>query len=167
MTSVICHVALAAWVASVSGCANSHSADLPSPLERSEPHEALAFYEGTWTILDKEHEGYRETCSWLGEVRRHIVCRARVQSADGPREWIFNQHHTRRVVRDRRYKLYSTGELYDAEKDPDETRNLAVELPEVRGRLAAVLESLPPDAALPFPFRSISAFKFRAAGRLK
>jgi hypothetical protein len=87
MTSVICHVvALAAWVALVSGCANSHSADLPSPLERSEPHAALAFYEGTWTILDKEHEGYRETCSWLDEVRRHIVCRARVQKADGPRE---------------------------------------------------------------------------------
>jgi arylsulfatase A-like enzyme len=91
----------------------------------------------------------------------------RGEAADGPREWIFNQHNTRRVVRDRRHKLYSTGELFDAERDPDETRNLAAELPEVRARLAAVLDSLPPDARLPFPFRSISAFKFRAAGQLK
>lgn len=86
-------------------------------------------------------------------------------SADGPRDWIFNQHHTRRVVRDRRHKLYSTGELYDVEKDPDETRT--VEDPAARERLAAVLRSLPPDERLPFPYRSISAFKLRAAGQLK
>lgn len=91
----------------------------------------------------------------------------RGRAADGPREWIFNQHHTRRVVRDRRHKLYSTGELYDAETDPDETRNLATEAPAARERLRGVLDGLPPDASLPFPVRSISAFRLRAAGQLK
>ena len=86
MSIVIRRVALAAWLASVSGCVNSQPAGLPSPSERSEPHEALAFYEGTWTILDKKHEGYRETCSWLAEGRRHIVCKSRVQTANGPQE---------------------------------------------------------------------------------
>ena len=88
-------------------------------------------------------------------------------ASDGPREWIFNQHHTRRVVRDRRYKLYSTGEFFDALEDPGETRDLAAAAPEVRARLRAVLDSLPPDASLPFPPRSISAFRLRAAGLLK
>lgn len=84
MAIAIRRVALAALLASFSGGANSESADLP--LERSEPHEALAFYEGTWTIVNKGHEGYRETCSWLAEGRRHIVCRARYQTANGFRE---------------------------------------------------------------------------------
>ncbi len=78
--------AFATWLVSVSGWANSQPAALPSPSERSEPHEALAFYEGTWTILDSKHEGYRETCSWLAGGRRHIVCRASVQTASGTRE---------------------------------------------------------------------------------
>lgn len=86
MAIVICRVALAAWFASVSGCSNSQSAELPLPSERSEPHEALAFYEGTWTIPDKKHESYRETCSWLAKARRHIVCRARDETANGPLE---------------------------------------------------------------------------------
>ena len=87
MSIVIRRVALAAWLASVSVCANSQPASLPSPSERSEPHEALAFYEGTWTYLDgKPEEGFRETCSWLAEGRRHMVCRARWQTANGPRE---------------------------------------------------------------------------------
>ena len=86
VSSVTRRVALSAWLASVVGFANSQSASLSSPLERSEPHEALAFYEGTWTITDKEHESYRETCSWLAGGRRHVVCSASVQTANGPRE---------------------------------------------------------------------------------
>ncbi|MEO6363868.1 MAG: hypothetical protein ABIO71_11605, partial [Caldimonas sp.] len=58
----------------------------PSPLGYSEPHEALAFYEGTWTSLDKKHEDLQETCSWLAGGRRHIVCKTRKQTATGPRE---------------------------------------------------------------------------------
>ena len=34
-------------------------------------------------MADKKREGFRETCSWLPEGRRHIVCRARVQRAEG------------------------------------------------------------------------------------
>jgi len=83
---VIRRVALAAWLLSVAGCATSQPAELPLPLERLEPYEALAFYEGTWTLLSKGHEGYRETCSWMVGGRRHIVCRARQQTASGERE---------------------------------------------------------------------------------
>lgn len=83
---VTCRVALAAWLASVGGYSHSQSAELPLPSARSEPHEALAFYEGTWTIPDKKHKRYRETCSWLAKGRRHIVCRARNETANGPVE---------------------------------------------------------------------------------
>ena len=84
---VIGRVALVAWLASVSGSAPSQAADLPLPSEPLDPYEALSFYEGTWALLGKGNEGYRETCSWLaGGGRRHIVCRASVQTAEGPRE---------------------------------------------------------------------------------
>ena len=87
MTTVIARVALAAGLASVSGCSSWPTADLPALSEPSDPYEALAFYEGTWTLLHKEHKGYREICSWLaGGGRRHIVCRSSMQTADGPRE---------------------------------------------------------------------------------
>lgn len=84
MSIVIRRVALAAWLASVSACANSQPVSLPS--ERSEPHESLAFFEGTWTTLDAEPKDFRETCSWLAGGRRHMVCRSRWQAANGPRE---------------------------------------------------------------------------------
>jgi arylsulfatase A-like enzyme len=84
------------------------------------------------------------------------------------REWIFNQLHTRRVVRDERFKLYSTGELFDAEADREETRNLAGSddptATAARKRLQGVLDSLPPDAPPPIKLLSQSAFKLRAAG---
>jgi len=83
---VIFRLAVAIGLASVSGFSNSQSAESSSPAERSEHHEALAFYEGTWTIPDKQHEGLRETCSWLAEGRRHIICRSRGQTANRPWE---------------------------------------------------------------------------------
>jgi hypothetical protein len=85
---VIYRISLAAFLAFFGVGVSSLTADLSSPSERSEPHEALSFYEGTWTILGKEHETVRETCSWLAEGRRHIVCRGREQTAKGPREWL-------------------------------------------------------------------------------
>jgi arylsulfatase A-like enzyme len=85
------------------------------------------------------------------------------------RTWIFNQYHTRRVVRDERFKLYSTGEFYDAEADRDETRNLAASTDKStvasRVRLEEVLRKLPADAAPPFLLLSQSAFKLRTAER--
>ncbi|MGC3970980.1 MAG: sulfatase-like hydrolase/transferase [Pirellulales bacterium] len=83
-----------------------------------------------------------------------------------PRDWIFAQYASTRVVRDQRFKLYSTGELYDLTKDVNETTNLAAstspDAVEARTRLQAVLAQLPADAKLPFSFRSSSAFKLEA-----
>ncbi len=74
--------------------------------------------------------------------------------AHPPREWIYSQLGTNRVVRDKRYKLYSDGRLYDAEADPDERVDLAAsEDPAAvaaRRKLGSVLKSLPKDAKLPF-----------------
>lgn len=79
----ICRVAIAACLALVAASAVSQPARLPPVL--SDPHEALAFYEGTWTLLDGK-EGFQETCSWLAGGRRHMVCTARGQTANGPGE---------------------------------------------------------------------------------
>jgi hypothetical protein len=87
VSTVALRVTFAAWLLAVSAGASAQPAKPPSPMERSEPHEALTFYEGTWTILeDKEHASYRDTCSWLPEGRRHIVCKARAQTPNGPIE---------------------------------------------------------------------------------
>jgi arylsulfatase A-like enzyme len=87
-----------------------------------------------------------------------------------PRSWIFAQYRPDRVVRDNRYKLWSDGRLYDLEADPGETRPLAVtdgaEVPRARSRLQAVLDAMPADTPLPFPHRSLSAFR-QAAARKK
>ena len=90
------------------------------------------------------------------------------------RPWTFTQYSTTRVIRDQRYKLYSTGELYDLAEDPFETVDLtagaaslegpalAAESENARDRLQAILDAQPPDAKWPFTFRSISARKIRA-----
>jgi hypothetical protein len=77
-------VVLVAWFASVAVSARSQPADSPSA--RSEPHEALAFYEGTWTPQGKKLGRYRESCAWLTGGRRHVVCTARADTANGPVE---------------------------------------------------------------------------------
>lgn len=79
-------LALAAVLATVGGTCHSQPADLP--IERSEPHEALAFFEGTWTAPDEAgtepaKREWQETCSWLAGGRRHIVCTPRWQLANG------------------------------------------------------------------------------------
>jgi arylsulfatase A-like enzyme len=89
--------------------------------------------------------------------------------AKPPREWIFNQYHNRRAVRDVRFKLYSTGELYDVAADRDEQRNLAASseptIVAAREKLTGVLASMPPDAPPPFELRSQSAFRLKQAAR--
>ena len=80
-----------------------------------------------------------------------------------PREWILNEYHRARVVRDERFKLYSDGRLYDANSDPSEQNDLAkandAAATAAKARLGRVLASLPPDTPPPFPLRSLSAFK--------
>lgn len=85
------------------------------------------------------------------------------------RPWNYAQYSTTRVVRDQRFKLYSTGQFFDLAEDPLELHELkgaSSALPEnakaARKRLQNRLDSLPPDAPSPFVFRSISARKIRA-----
>ena len=84
------------------------------------------------------------------------------------RPWTFTQYADSRIVRDHRYKLYSSGEFFDLAFDPLE-RN-ALPRPdaddaqaEARRRLQSVLDSLPENAKWPWTFRSISARKARIA----
>jgi arylsulfatase A-like enzyme len=84
-----------------------------------------------------------------------------------PRTWIFNEYLPDRVVRDERFKLYANGKLFDLAADPDESKPLPAgaspESEAARGRLRAVLDSMPEDTPLPFPHRSLSAFRLRPA----
>ncbi|MBL6765656.1 MAG: sulfatase-like hydrolase/transferase [Verrucomicrobiae bacterium] len=73
-----------------------------------------------------------------------------------PREWILSQQGGDRVVRNPRYKLYSSGRYYDVLADPLESANLArtsnSEMIAERERLAAILRALPRDEPLAFPY---------------
>lgn len=73
------------WLAAAFGCAFAQPVTLPSA--PSEPHEALAFFEGTWTTSDSTPEDdFSETCAWLAEGRRHMICRSRWRAEAGRRE---------------------------------------------------------------------------------
>jgi hypothetical protein len=57
-----------------------------TPITPSPPHEALAFFDGTWTTEESPpEEGFVETCAWLNGGRRHMVCRSTWQTESGPR----------------------------------------------------------------------------------
>jgi arylsulfatase A len=87
------------------------------------------------------------------------------------RDWILNEYHETRVVRDTRYKLYSDGRFFDLESDPDEKSDLRSSqdgaATAARRRLQQVLDSLPPDSPEPFRLRSQSGFKLRNEARAK
>lgn len=58
-----------------------------SPAAPSDPHEALTFFEGTWTTsVSAPDDDFSETCAWMPEGRRHMVCRSRWRTAAGYRE---------------------------------------------------------------------------------
>jgi arylsulfatase A-like enzyme len=82
-----------------------------------------------------------------------------------PRDWVFAQNGEVRVLRDQRFKWYSTGELFDVESDPQEKKNLSgstdAEVAAAKERLRKVAASLPPDADIGFEIRSSSAFRAR------
>lgn len=88
-----------------------------------------------------------------------------------PRDWILNEYHTTRVVRDTRFKLYSDGRFFDANADPEEQHDLGKDqdsaMVAARQKLEAVLKSLPPDAPPPFLLLSQSGFKIRNEERAK
>jgi hypothetical protein len=64
-----------------------------APLQGTAPrtprpaHERLAVLEGTWTKKDlPAGESFRDTCAWLPEGRRHMICRQRAESPRGTSE---------------------------------------------------------------------------------
>lgn len=81
-TAALRRTAAALSVAAAWGHAIAQPAGAPSA-----PHEALAFFEGTWTTSDATpDDDFRETCAWLAEARRHMVCRSAWQTPAGRRE---------------------------------------------------------------------------------
>ena len=91
------------------------------------------------------------------------------QGAKPPREWILNEYHQTRVVRDERFKLYSDGRFFDASADPAEEHDLAKStdpaVARARERLSKALGSLPADKPPPFLLRSLSGFKIRSEAK--
>tara|TARA_R110002095_G_scaffold35763_3_gene33591 strand:+ start:6408 stop:7844 length:1437 start_codon:yes stop_codon:yes gene_type:complete len=91
------------------------------------------------------------------------------------RPWCLTQYYKQRVVRDDRFKLYSTGEYFDLAEDPLElhdlskTERLKTERASLKSyaQLKSVLDSLPENSQLPWEFRSISARKIRAEEALQ
>ena len=86
-----------------------------------------------------------------------------------PRDWILNEYHETRVVRDTRFKLYNDGRMFDAEADPEEQHDLAQSTDighnAARQKLQRVLDTLPPDEEPPFLLRSQSGFKLSTEQR--
>lgn len=82
-------------------------------------------------------------------------------AAAGHRDWIHSQYAERHVVRDSRFKLFSTGQFYDLDTDPLEEQNLAEGTEPShtagRNRLQQVIDAFPPNADQGFIPRSISA----------
>jgi hypothetical protein len=58
-----------------------------TPMTPSPPHEALTFFEGSWTTEERPaSQGFVETCAWLPSGRRHMVCRSTWTAVSGARE---------------------------------------------------------------------------------
>ncbi len=84
------------------------------------------------------------------------------------RPWTFTQYADSRIVRNDRFKLYSTGAFFDLAVDPFEQSNLSAqedndvaERDAAKNQLQTVLDSFPENAEWPWTFRSISARKMR------
>ncbi len=91
------------------------------------------------------------------------------EPAEPWRPWCLTQYYDTRVIRGDRFKLYSTGPFYDLSEDPLEKHDLVgtpvMDDPQTSAayaRLKRVLDSQPPNAVLPWEFRSISARQIRA-----
>lgn len=95
----------------------------------------------------------------------------RGQTTKPHRDWILNEYHTTRVVRDERHKLYHDGRFFDLTQDPDEKNNLAASAEPLhaaaRRKLQQVLASLPADRPTPFLLLSQSGFRLRNEARAR
>ena len=103
---------------------------------------------------------------------RSFASRLYGKISDSPRRpWCFTQYHKIRVIRNQRFKMYSNGPFYDLSADPREKHNLANAMDvfaddEARAgytQLRGALDAMPPNAKLPWEFRSISARALQAA----
>lgn len=95
----------------------------------------------------------------------------RGQTTKPPRDWILNEYHTTRVVRDERHKLYNDGRFFDLAQDPEEKNNLAASAEPVhaaaRRKLQQTLDRLPADRPPPFLLLSQSGFRIRTEARAR
>ncbi len=58
-----------------------------TPMTPSPPHEALSFFEGSWTTEESPPErNFVETCAFMNAGRRHMICRSTWETTTGPRE---------------------------------------------------------------------------------
>jgi len=93
------------------------------------------------------------------------------ETKTAPREWILNEYHETRVVRDTQFKLYNDGHFFDANADAEELHDFANSTDSAhlaaKAKLQRVLDSLPPDVEPPFHLRSQSGFKLRTEARAK
>ena len=93
------------------------------------------------------------------------------RSAKGKREWIFAQIEDRRTIRDKHYKLDSSGSFWNISKDLLERKDLREskdpDVVEARERLAKVLASLPQNAGGPFEGYKAGGGKARKAANPK
>ena len=91
------------------------------------------------------------------------------------RDWIYSQHADNRVLRNHRYKLYSSGAFFDLKEDFLEKNDLTdSEDPSVvkaRKAMQTTLDGFPANAKLPFEPRSQIAFRLKrlreAGGKTK
>jgi arylsulfatase A-like enzyme len=94
------------------------------------------------------------------------------KSASFERAWIHTALNDERILRDERYKCYSSGGFFDLQDDPNESKDLEAssdpEVESARRRLNAALQALPADTGLDFEPNSVASRRYReekAAGK--
>ena len=86
MTAVRCLLLQVAGLA-LFGVSPARSQTPVTPMTPSPAHEAMAFFEGSWTTEERPaDQRFVETCNWLPSGRRHMVCKSTWQTPTGPRE---------------------------------------------------------------------------------
>jgi len=87
-TSIVAMMFVAAGVVGLVAHERTAAAIQSTPPTTPRPaHERLAVLEGTWAKKDlPTGETFRDTCAWLPEGRRHMICRQRAESSRGATE---------------------------------------------------------------------------------
>lgn len=116
-----------------------------------------------------ELAGVRLPTNLIFDGRSHAPMLRGLAGAKPARGWILNQQGTTRVIRDARFKLYSTGGFFDVAADPEEKTDLATSgdprAVAAQDRLMALLRSLPADSPPPIKLRSQAVFRLKAKSK--